>query len=118
MGPALHDKVNEINGQLASMLANTKRALNGESEFGVEQVQALAALTAPMASVMERAVDLRKMHPELAEPLDSYKSLLRELQTVVEQVRMMLLAKRSQIDAGRVQLAAVTQWANALGRTR
>jgi hypothetical protein len=116
--PALHGKVKEINGQLATMLADTKRALSGEREFGVDQVQALAALTAPMAPVMARAAKLCQLHPEMTEPLDRYKSLLRELQTAVEKVRMMLLARRSQMDAGRVQLAAVTKWANALGQTR
>jgi len=116
--PTLYGKVSETNTKLGAMLAETRRALTGEREFGVEQVQALSALTAPMAPVMHRAAELRKLHPEMAAPLDSYKSLVHELQTAVEQVRMMLLARRSQMDAGRVQLDAVTQWANALGQTR
>jgi hypothetical protein len=115
---ALYGKIGNINAQLAAMLADTKRALAGEREFGVEQVRSLSEPIAAMALVMERAAELRKLHPEIAGPLDLYKSQLSELQTTLEQVRMMLLARRSQMDAGRVQLEAVSQWANALGHTR
>jgi hypothetical protein len=115
---ALCGKIGDINAQLAAMLADTKRALAGEREFGVEQVRSLSEPIAAMALVMERAAELRKLHPEIAGPLDLYKSQLSELQTTLEQVRMMLLARRSQIDAGRAQLEAVSQWANALGHTR
>jgi hypothetical protein len=115
---ALCDKIGDINAQLAAMLADTKRALAGEREFGAEQVRSLSEPIAAMALVMERAAELRKLHPEIAGPLDLYKSQLNELQTTLEQVRMMLLARRSQMDAGRVQLEAVSQWANALGHTR
>ncbi len=118
MDSALCGKIGDINAQLAAMLADTKRALAGEREFGVEQVRSLSEPIAAMALVMERAAELRKLHPEIAGPLDLYKSQLSELQTTLEQVRMMLLARRSQIDAGRAQLEAVSQWANALGHTR
>jgi hypothetical protein len=114
----LYSKLGDINMQLAAMLSDTQRALAGEREFGVEHVRALSEPIAAMASVMERAAELRKLHPEIGGPLDLYKSQLRELETTLEQMRMMLLARRSQMDAGRVQLEAVSQWANAFGRTR
>ncbi len=118
MASKLYGKFEQINGQLASMLAGAKGALNGESEFGVEQVRALSAPITEMAPVMERASELRKQHPELAEQLDLYKSQLLELQKTLEQLSMMLHARRSQMDAGRKQLNAVSQWASALGQTR
>jgi hypothetical protein len=107
-----------VSSQLATLLAETKRALSGESDFGVEQVRALSQPVAAMAPIMARAAELQSLHPEIAAPLDHYKSLLRELQTALDRVRVMLLARRSQMDAGRVQLDAVSNWANALSHTR
>jgi hypothetical protein len=116
--PAFFGKVENINTQLAAMLADAKRALAGEREFGVAQVRSLSAPIATMAPIMERSDELRKLHPEITGPLDLYKSQLRDLQITLEQVNMMLLVRRSQLDIGRAQMKAVKQWANALGQTR
>ncbi len=118
MASELYGKIERINAQLAVMLASAKRALTGEKDFGVEQVRALSVPIAEMAPVMERSAELRRQEPELGGQLDLYKIQVRELQTALEQVGMMLHARRSQMDAGRKQLDAVTHWANALGQTR
>jgi hypothetical protein len=114
----LLEKIEEINAQIGALLAHAQRALTGSAEFGVEQVRALTKPIAEMAPIMEHASELRTLQPEIVGELDLYKSQLRELQTTLERVHMMLLARQSQIQAGQVQLDAVSQWATALGRTR
>jgi hypothetical protein len=113
----LPEKIETINARIARLLANTRLALSGERVFSATEVRALSEPLAEMAPILERAVELRALHPEVAPQLDFYKAQLRELQTVLEQIRVMLLAQRAQMDGGRLQLAAVTHWAKALGRT-
>jgi hypothetical protein len=50
--------------------------------------------------------------------LDLYKSQLGGLQTTLGRIRVMLLARQSILEAGRVQLSAVSQWMGALRQTR
>jgi hypothetical protein len=71
-----------------------------------------------MAPVVAQAAELRAREPEISSELDSYKSHLGELQMTLEQVRMMLLARRTQIATGQDQIEAVSQWAAALRQTQ
>lgn len=100
MSSPLPQKIEAINGRIRTLLAETQRALAGEHEFGVEQVRALAEPIQEMAPLMAREADLRTVQPETAAALDLYKAQLRELQTALERVRMMLLARRAQIEGG------------------
>jgi hypothetical protein len=63
----------------------------------VEQVRVLSASIQEMAPMIARAAELRTVEPELAAQLDLYKSQLRELQTTLDQIRLMLLTKRAQM---------------------
>jgi hypothetical protein len=67
---------------------------------------------------MARSAELRTRHPEIAGALDLYKAQLGELQTALEQVRVMLLARHAHLETGRIQLKAVTQWAAVLQQTQ
>ena len=118
MTSGLFEKIEKINAQIGQQLANIQRALRGEGEFEVEQVQALSKLVGEMAPIMERAADLRTLGPEIASQLDLYKAQLRELQPALERANMMLLARKAQMEAGRGQLQAVAKWAAMLGQTR
>ena len=114
----LCDKIESVNARMESLLMETRRALAGEREFGVEQVRALSALIEGMAPVMVRAGDFRRSEPEIDNELDRYKAQLGELQSALERVRTMLVAKRGQVEAGRTQLDALKNWTNALQHTR
>ena len=118
MSSPLHQKIETANARIQVLLTHTRGALAGEREFGVEQVRALSVPIQEMAPVMQQAAELRAREPEIAGALDQYKAQLRELQTALDQVRMMLLAKRGQMDSGRVQLDAVSQWAAVLRQTQ
>jgi hypothetical protein len=110
--------IERANARIAALLANTRRALSGEREFGVAKVNDLCEPIQEMAPLMARAVELRATDPEISRELDLYRSQLAELQTALEQVRVMLLAHRDQIDAGRTQLDAMSHWAAALRQTQ
>ena len=118
MDSALREKIESVNAQLAGLLEDTRRALRGARDFGVEQVRALSRPISEMAPVMERAAELRTLHPEIQGQLDLYKSQLGELHILLQHGHMMLQARRGQREAGRVQMEAVSQWAKMLGQTR
>jgi hypothetical protein len=67
---------------------------------------------------MRRARELRSLNPDLSGELDLYTTHLRELQTVLEHVRVMLLATRSRLETGRTHVDAVTRWAAAVRLTQ
>jgi len=117
-GLLLLERITTANTLLRDLLADARKALSGERDFGPEQVQAFSGLLAKMAPVMAEAKAPEASQSEIASEVEVYKGQLRELQIVLDHVRMMLLARRSQMDAGSVQLQAVTQWATALGQTR
>ena len=71
-----------------------------------------------MAPIMAQSATLKKLHPELVEPLNEYKSQLRDLDRTLEKIRMMLLARQASLEAGRSQLAAVSQWVSVMRQTR
>lgn len=58
------------------------------------------------------------MHPELAAPLDHYIRLATALRAELDKVQMMLLARRSSLEAARSQLQAASQFVDALSSTR
>jgi hypothetical protein len=118
MASVLRHKIETTNARIGVLLADARRALIGERDFGVEQVRALSQPIQEMAVVMARATELCVSEPEISGALDQYKSQLTELQTTLDQVHVMLLAKRAQMDAGRGQLEAVSQWATRLRQTQ
>ena len=71
-----------------------------------------------MAPIVAEAVELRRVRPDLAGQLDLYKSNLGDLQTKLEQIRIMLLARQASLEAGRSQMCAVSQWMAAFRQTR
>jgi hypothetical protein len=118
MDGELREKIAAINAQLAVLAEDARRALRGEAQFGVEQVRALSIPVSEMAPILVRSKELRSADLQIGLELDRYKSQLGELHITLQQITMMLLARRSQMESGRVQLSAVTHWANAMSQTR
>ncbi|HEY2461194.1 MAG TPA: hypothetical protein VGI16_10305 [Candidatus Acidoferrum sp.] len=112
------DELAGINARIAVLLSEAQCALRGEQEFGVLQVRALSEPIGKMASVMQRASELRTERPELAPEIDFYRAQLVALETVLEQVRVMLLTTRENMQKGRAQVAAMTRWAAVLRQTQ
>jgi len=53
----------------------------------------------------------------MAGQLDLYTSHRGDLQTTLERIRIMLLARQAGLEAGRSQLCAVSQWMTAFRQT-
>jgi len=107
------EKIAAVNARIGTLLLDSQRALRGERTFGPEEVRAIAVPVAEMAPVMAREKELTAHDPELAAELATYRQQLAELHTALENVRMMMLARRGQMDEASKHLEAVSRWANA-----
>jgi len=118
MYEAMRQTLLRVNASLAGYLADARRAIRGECDFGVEEVRRIRGPVDEMAPVIAHSMELLRMQPELAGHLDLYKSQLGDLQTTLGQIRVMLLARQASLEAGRAQLSAVSQWMGAFRQTR
>lgn len=118
MSSPLTDKIASANSTIAPLLADARLSLTGQKNFDVDLVRAIAEPVSQMRPVMARAKELRLLQPEIEGELDVYTSQITELREVLENVRMMLLARRASLEATRSQLAAVGFFTDALSRTR
>jgi hypothetical protein len=118
MYEAVRQTMLRVNGSLSGMLAEARRALRGECDFGVEEVRKIRGPVEEMAPIMAQSAAMRRLQPELAGQLDLYKSQLGELQTTLGQIRVMLLARQASLEAGRAQISAVSRWMGAFRQTR
>ena len=113
----LDKKIAEINKQLSTLIPAAKSALCGDSPFTVAEVRALSRRLAEMAPILTAAKP-NPQDPQIIAELATYKAHLRELQPILEHLRLKLVAKRSALSSGQVQLQAVSNWASALCRTQ
>jgi len=110
--------IKRVNWRIAELLEEARRALRGESNFGVEEVRSIRQPVEEMAEIVDRAAELRRLQPEISTELDTYKSRLGDLQTTLSQIQVMLLARQASMEAGRAQLSAVSHWIDAFRQTR
>lgn len=113
MPGVLREKIAAVNARIGALLLDSQRALRGERNFGSEEVRAISGPVSEMAPVMARAAELTAQDPEIAEELALYKRQLAELHGALENVRMMLMARRGQIEEAGSHLEAVSRWAAA-----
>jgi len=118
MYEAVRQTLLRVNASLAGLLAEARRALRGECDFGVEDVRNIRGPVEEMGPIMAESTELLRMQPELDGQLELYKSQLGDLQTTLGQIRVMLLARQASLEAGRAQLSAVSQWMVAFRQTR
>jgi hypothetical protein len=118
MHKAVRQTLIRVNASVAGLLAEARRAVRGECDFGVEDVRKIRGPVEEMAPIMAEATELLRMQPELDGQLELYKSQLGDLQTTLGQIRVMLLARQASLEAGRAQLSAVSQWMGAFRQTR
>jgi|SRR5690242_6269349 len=114
----LEDRIASINTALSNLLRDAKDSLSGRKEFTIETVRAIAVLVSEMAPIVPRAKEFRSTQPETASHLDTYVGLAGELHSVLENVRVMLVARRAAVESGQEQLRAVSQWAATFQQTR
>ena len=111
--------VAEINSKIAVHLDQARRALSGADVFDVTNVQALADLLSQMEPhVKALRLPNAEVSHELALQMDVYTKQLRGLGKTVEQVRMMLLARRGELEFSHRHMFAVARWTSAYQQTR
>jgi hypothetical protein len=67
---------------------------------------------------MSNARELRSSHPEIARDLDGYVEQATDVRTLLEQLRVMFLARRAEVENDRAHMQAVARWATAFQSTR
>ena len=117
MGEGLRQTVERINARLATLIENARRALRGEGDFNAEHVRELRVPVEEMAPIVAESAALRRVQPEIIGELDLYKAHLGELQTTVDQLRVMLLARQASLRSDQTHLSAVSKWVSALRQT-
>jgi hypothetical protein len=118
MNDAVCQTVERINARLEALLGDARRALCGESRFDARDVRCLREPIEEMIPIVAQAPDLRRLHPEIAPQLELYKSRLGELQTTLQQVRLMLLTRQAGVHTRQTQISAVSHWVSAFHKTR
>ena len=111
MAGAIREKIAAVNAQVGFLLEETRRALRGERDFGPDQVHAIAQPVSEMAPILASAKELTEQEPGVEQEIAEYKQQLRELHLALDQVRMMLTARRGEMDRSRQHLDAVSRWA-------
>ena len=117
MSGQLAEQIARVNKRMIELLEEARKALRGEGDFGVEEIRKLREPLNEMDPVGQ-AGELQRTSPEISPELELYKSHLAELLTILDQLRVMLLAKQANLLAGRVQLDAATHWLAAFQATR
>ena len=118
MSEDLRKKVASVNARLSGLMLQTRGALCGESDFGVAEIARLREPLNEMEQIVNQSAQLRILMPEINGQLNEYKAQLRELRSILDKIRIMLLARQASLQAGRTQLDALTQWTSAFQATR
>ena len=118
MNAAILEKIESVNQMLFHLLEETRRSLVGQADFNVETIRQLSLVVAEMDVVLPRSTYLRAAHPELVAPLDHYLRMVSDLRSELQKVHVRLLGQRTELEAARTQLHAVSQFTSALSSTR
>ncbi len=117
-GSAERDQVRRANARLREILLQARNALAGRQNFAVQEIRALSEPLAEMQAIVFRSADLRASDSELDAELKSYAATLKELQTILEQVRFMLHARRDHLAAAHGHIERISLWAETLKQTQ
>jgi len=118
MDDSILNRVRSANDRLRSALDVVRGALAGRCQFSVEDMRAISTPLSDMSPLIADAKRLRKIQPELGGAFEAYAETLSAVQTSLDQMRFMLLARRGQVDSTRGHLETVGRWADTLRQTR
>jgi hypothetical protein len=118
MSEAPQQTVERANARLEALLEGARRALRGEGDFDVQDVQLFRKAIGEMTAIVAQSRELRRLQPEIGSQLDLYKSQLRELQTTLVQLRVMLHTRQAKLHASQSHNTAVSRWVSAFRQTR
>jgi hypothetical protein len=114
----LRDRVQSANLRLREILSRAREALEGRQDFTIQEIRALSEPLREMREIVSRSSDLRTADAELDADLKRYGATLEELQTSLEQVRFMLIARKAHLSAAHGHIERVALWTEALKQTQ
>jgi hypothetical protein len=118
MGEPIYKRVQESNLKIRSILSCAENALAGRQDITAENIREMSQTLAEMGTIIAEAGELRAMDTRLDAGLKEYAGNLLDLQTALDQVRFMLLARQTKLEASRHHLESVNLWATAFQQTR
>lgn len=77
-----------------------------------------APVIGEMDPIMSNAREIRIRHPEVARNLDAYVAQATHLKSLLDQLRVMLVARRASLESDRFHMETVARWANTFQSTR
>lgn len=117
MTDVLQKNVERLNADLGALLQEAQGALRGERDFHVENVIKLRSTIDEMDAALRKYGDLNSSQSDRASQLQLYKIQLNQLQTATRQLRIMLLARKTNLEALKSHHTAVSRWIGALNQT-
>jgi len=118
MSDSILHRVRNANSTLRLLLLHTREALAGRRKFDAEEVRAISEPVSQMDSLIEEARSRRGNDPALDQELEAYAGNLSDMQLALEQMRFMLVAHRTHMEAMRGHLETMKLWSATLRMTR
>jgi len=118
MSNPVPEAVERVNGRMHELVERARASLRGERDFGVADVRDMQEPIQEMEAIVRNVNTIRESEPALSEQLDEYRSHIHALQTTLDQIRIMLLARHASLQATRAQLASMNLWFTAYRQTR
>jgi len=116
MKTSIEKQIQEVNAALGALLSTAREALAGRKDFTSEDIKAISEPLGQMTPIVSRASELRAVASDA--DLKTYTRTLEELQITLEQVRFMLLARRTHLEISRSHLNTFNLWAKTFEQTR
>jgi predicted nucleic acid-binding Zn-ribbon protein len=106
------------NRELSAFLVRVDRLAAGSGDLNARDLQALSNRIAVVGPELCSASQVESVDTALQHEIVRYIANLRSLQTALEKVSCIMLARKHQIEADRQHLLAVQGWVAAYHQTR
>jgi|SRR6267378_386334 len=117
MPPARADRFLSANCELRNFLQRVDALVHGTGEVGPGELRAIGRLLETMTPDIGEASHPVSADAALQAQIQEYVGNLRALQASLEQVRCVMFARLTQIDAARQHMDGLQGWANAYRQT-
>ena len=111
------ERFRSANHELRNFLDAVRALVRGAGEIEAADLQTLSRLLETMAPEMGAASREAALDAILGEAIAEYKTNLQNLQSALEQVRGVMLARRAQLDAAKQHMDTFQSWVSAYRRT-
>jgi len=111
-------QIHEANALLRTFLNQAREALGGRQSLNLETLRTIAAPLEKMGPISSQSEALCMADARLTADFKEYAENLKKLQTTLEQVHFMLLARQTSLQSSRTHVETLNLWATRLNQTR